>query len=66
MKKKKFYVYAFDCVGCYHYFGENSLDKEGKLYCPSCLFEQDKESPYVEKIAVLYEPEVFDLKSALG
>jgi len=47
------YVYVFDCVGCFAYYGENSLTIDGKLYCPNCLSEINKESPYVEKVKVL-------------
>lgn len=56
------YVYAFDCVGCYHFYGENSLTIDGRLYCPNCLSELDKESVYVEKIRVGYTPEAFSLE----
>lgn len=56
------YVYAFDCVGCYNYFGENSLTIDGRLYCPNCLSELDKESVYVEKIQVGYTPKAFSLE----
>lgn len=59
------YVYVFDCVECYGFYGEQSLTKEGKLLCPNCLGEQFKGSPYVEKVRVLYvvkpfEPRVFE------
>lgn len=53
------YVYVFDCVDCYGFYGEQSLTEEGKLLCPNCLGEQWKGSPYVEKVRVLYEVRPF-------
>ena len=53
------YVYVFDCVECYGFYGEQSLTVEGKLLCPNCLGEQFLRSPYVEKVRVLYEVRPF-------
>ena len=58
------YVYAFDCIGCYNYYGENSLTIDGKLYCPNCLHEIATDSPFVEQIAVLYPVTPFSLEGA--
>lgn len=55
----KQYVYAFDCVGCFDFYGENSLTADGRLFCPNCEEEQRLDSPYTEKIAVLYTPDLF-------
>lgn len=43
-------VYAWNCVGCYGFYGENTLNKQGKLLCPECETEQDIVSPYVELV----------------
>jgi hypothetical protein len=59
----KNYVYAFDCAAYCGFFGENSLTKGGRLYCPNCLCEQRISSPYVEKISVLYAVEAFSRKA---
>jgi hypothetical protein len=59
MARGKKYVYVFDCVNCYGFYGENSLTSEGKLLCPNCYEEQRLDSPYVEKVKVLYEVPVF-------
>jgi len=48
----KNFVYLFECVICYGFYGEQTLTKKGELLCPSCLGEQWLESPFVEKIQV--------------
>jgi hypothetical protein len=53
------FVYAFECVGGCGFFGENTLTKGGRLYCPSCLCRQWIGSSYVERIRVLFVPEAF-------
>jgi hypothetical protein len=57
---KKNYVYAFECLNCYEFYGENSLTKEGKLLCPVCYWEQQIKSSHTEKIKVFYEVPVFE------
>jgi hypothetical protein len=58
--RQKQYVYIFDCVRCYGFYGEQVLTQEGKLLCPECLGEQEKDSPYVEKMRVHREVGFFD------
>lgn len=66
MKKKKNYVFIFDCVNCSKFYGEQSLTKEGKLLCPACLGEQWKDSDYVEKMEVPYVVVPFDPSEVEG
>lgn len=56
------YVYEFDCAICRDFFGENSLTSDGRLYCPNCLNEIDKESMFVGKFKVGFTPEPFTLE----
>lgn len=58
------FVYIFDCVNCGHFYGEQSLTIDGKLYCPNCLGEQWVESDYVEKMPVTYLVTPFSLEGA--
>lgn len=50
------YVYSFDCINCYDWYGDTSLTLDGKLLCPNCEQEEDKDASCVMKIAVLFEP----------
>jgi hypothetical protein len=60
------YVYIFDCVNCYGFYGEQSLTKEGKLLCPNCLGEQWLGSDSVEKVRVLYQVQPFKAEELEG
>ena len=60
------YVYIFDCVNCYGFYGEQSLTKEGKLLCPNCLGEQWEDSDFVEKMEVLSKVEPFEPEEVEG
>jgi hypothetical protein len=55
----KNYVYIFDCVHCSNFYGEQSLTASGDLLCPNCYAPERIDSPYVERMAVLYKPEPF-------
>jgi hypothetical protein len=46
------YVFIFDCVNCYGFYGEQVLDGAGRLLCPSCDCEQSLDSDYVERMEV--------------
>ena len=46
------FVYVFECDYCWHFYGEEVLDSDEKLYCPECRGEQDVDSDWVEKVEV--------------
>ena len=52
MKLKQNYVYVFECLGCYFFYGDQKLNIKGKLLCPNCGAPEDLTSPYVERVAV--------------
>lgn len=54
------YIYIFDCVQCGHFYGEQRLTKDGRLLCPVCHGQQRVDSPYVERMEVLYTVEPYD------
>jgi hypothetical protein len=58
------YVYIFDCVYCFEFYGEQTVDLFGKLYCPNCLNQIDIDSLYVERMAVDYFAKPFSLEGA--
>lgn len=47
-------VYVFDCVDCGGFYGEQSLTRGGRLFCPVCLAQQRVSSPFVERVRVGY------------
>ena len=58
------FVYIFDCVACFEFYGEQSLTIDGKLYCPNGLNQIDTDSPYVEQMATDYRVTPFSLEGA--
>lgn len=53
------YVYVFECVGCYDFYGENTLTEDGRLLCPKCETEECLDCTYVEQVAMLDEQEAY-------
>jgi hypothetical protein len=53
------YVYVFECVDCYDFYGENTLTEDGRLLCPNCEAEECLDCPYVEQVAMLDEQEAY-------
>jgi hypothetical protein len=51
MTNQKF-VYIFDCVACWNFYGEQTLNDKGELLCPNCEAPERVNSPYVERMAV--------------
>jgi hypothetical protein len=48
----KTYVYIFDCVACFDFYGEAMLNDRGELLCPNCQAPERIESPFVERMEV--------------
>jgi hypothetical protein len=51
-KLKTNYVFIFDCIGCYQFYGEQTLNEKGKLLCPNCEAPERIDSPFVERMKV--------------
>lgn len=45
-------IYIFECMDCAHFYGEQTLTPDGRLLCPTCFAEQDKDSTFVEAVKV--------------
>ncbi len=43
-------VYVFECDFCRDFYGEATLEADGRLLCPSCEAEQNLDSSYIEKM----------------
>ena len=50
-KRKESYLFVFECEGCWQFYGEQTLNKNGELLCPECEAPQVIQSMFVEKVA---------------
>ena len=46
------YLFVFECDSCWYFYGEQTLNENGKLLCPDCEAPQDINSVFVEKVAL--------------
>jgi hypothetical protein len=51
-KLKTNYLFIFDCIVCYQFYGEQMLNEKGELLCPNCEAPERIDSPFVERMKV--------------